>query len=237
MFVGLKGTGISGAAILKEDYVGTFNFDSQALICMNQVHGNQVVLIERDIGVYGQVVQVEGEQVQLVNHNVSSPMDIDHAALAGVQDCVESVYFLTADAVISNSNRLVLSVKTADCLPVFMYAAGYMAVVHAGRQGTLLGITERVCRALQFLSADHVDVWFGPASCVMCYEIHKDTHTHFNMVAENKAQIEAVFNKHCIRYVQGDADVLCTQCQSDQFFSYRSGDTNQRNVFYFSKQS
>jgi copper oxidase (laccase) domain-containing protein len=236
MFVGLNGSGISAEAILKDGHVGTSGLNHKALVCMDQVHGNDVVWVkETENGVRGSLLQFPATGIEIRQDSLVSNLDLDHPAYRGYKDKVTDTFCFRSDALISNAKDIVLAVKTADCLPVFMYGAGYMAVVHAGRQGTLLGITDRVCRALQCLGADHVDVWFGPASCVMCYEIHKDTHTHFNLLAENKAQIEAVFNKHCIRYVQGDTEYLCTQCQPDRFFSYRLGDTHKRNVFYFSK--
>jgi copper oxidase (laccase) domain-containing protein len=236
MFVGLNETGVAAAAILKDRHIGVEVLAATSLVCMHQVHGNDVVLVkETECGVQGNLLRFREEGIEIDQDSLISNLDVSHPAYKGYKDQdIETVCF-RSDALISNAKDIALAVKTADCLPIFLYGSGYMAVVHAGRQGTLLGITERVCRALQFLGVDHVDVWFGPASCVMCYEIDQDTHTHFNLLAENKAQIEAVFNKRCIRYVQGDTEYLCTQCASDRFFSYRSGDTNQRNVFYFSK--
>src|SRR5512139_1518439 len=57
---------------------------------------------------------------------------------------------LEYDAMITDVPRVFLGIRTADCLPVFIAdrRKKVIAAVHAGRQGTALGITAKVIRKM-----------------------------------------------------------------------------------------
>ena len=143
---------------------------------------------------------------------------------------------VSADALITDDVGLVLSVKTADCLPIFVMGGGYISVIHAGREGTLNYISRYVCELFQALGVEKIDVWFGPCSCVCCYEIDSETATHFDLVLENVVQIVSVYHDD-VHFVNREGHDYCTQCRHDILYSYRMGDMVDRNVFYLKKNN
>lgn len=147
------------------------------------------------------------------------------------------------DALITNVKRLLLGVKTADCVPVILgdEGTGACAAVHAGWRGTLSSI---VPRALERMKAEYgtheqdVRAAIGPSAGACCYEVGAEVIEAFH---ESFPQAETLFTPprdgHALVDLQRanreqliDAGVaeerihtspLCTMCRTDLFFSYR----------------
>ena len=79
------------------------------------------------------------------------------------------------DAVISMCSGVAVGVRTADCVPVLLYAPDIPAVaaVHAGWRGSLGGIVSNAVGQLIHLGADpaRMKAAFGPCICGDCYEV------------------------------------------------------------------
>lgn len=79
------------------------------------------------------------------------------------------------DAVISQCSGVAVGVRTADCVPVLLYAPDIPAVaaVHAGWRGSLGGIVSGTVGLLTHLGADpaRIKAAFGPCICGKCYEV------------------------------------------------------------------
>lgn len=93
-----------------------------------------------------------------------------------------------ADASVTSQKKIVLSVLTADCLPVlFCNEAGTeIAAAHAGWRGLADGILENTVRAMNTKSQDII-VWLGPAAGAAAYEIGIDVHDAFLKHDQNAA--------------------------------------------------
>jgi YfiH family protein len=80
-----------------------------------------------------------------------------------------------ADALVSASADAMLTIRTADCVPILLVApaAHAVAAVHAGWRGLLAGVVERGVAALDDrygAAPDTVQAAVGPAICGTCYE-------------------------------------------------------------------
>jgi copper oxidase (laccase) domain-containing protein len=132
------------------------------------------------------------------------------------------------DAVFTREKNVVLSVRTADCLPVLFYhPSGLVGGIHAGRVGTQKEITAKTFSLLaqQFGLNSEFWIWFGPAICKSCYQIDPVLDIHYDLIEENKAQLNPVLDmKTCHLELSGH----CTSCQNDRFFSYRKEKTDKR---------
>ena len=224
-------SGISAAAFLKHGWVGDPRSD--VLISMDQSHSDTVAFVTVDDG------SIKSEDMRLLDGQlICSPMtslsNFDHANASCFSHLAGS-WVLASDALITTDSSIMISVRTADCLPIFIEGGDYISVIHAGRRGTILGITARVCGLLRFFDVEYIKVWFGPCSCLLCYEIDRDTQTHFDLVAENKAQILRMYE--AAQFINGRGHRWCTQCDSSLLYSYRCGDLVDRNVFYFKRFS
>jgi len=104
----------------------------------------------------------------------------------------------TADAVVSNESGLILTIETADCLPVLIVDKHLRAIaaVHAGRKGILKGIIEETVKKLKLeygCKPSNLLVAIGPGICGSSYEVSYECIIPFNQtIPEAK---NAVFQK------------------------------------------
>jgi len=158
----------------------------------------------------------QAKNLSLVN------MQQEHAGAFAIVDNKQQQIYEHVDALITKTPGVFLTVKAADCLPILCYhPSGVIAVIHAGRAGTTKQITRRTLVALkeQFGISENLKIWFGPRICTECYQIDKKTNKHYDLVAENRKQVEAVFSDLQAEIVTSE---YCTACDNDQWYSYRT---------------
>jgi YfiH family protein len=152
----------------------------------------------------------------------------------------ETVY---CDALTTATPRILVGVKTADCVPILLADArtGACAAVHAGWRGTVSSI---VARTIESMSVEYgsraadLRAAIGPAAGGCCYEVGtevieafrekfpgsdslftptRDNHALVDLQRANREQLTAAglspTNIHTAP--------LCTMCRTDLFFSYR----------------
>ncbi len=127
----------------------------------------------------------------------------------------------TCDAIITQEKNVLLSVKTADCLPVLIYhPSGIIAAIHAGRKSTDLHILELCIKEMQSLcqSKKEFHIWFGPHISECEYEINKKTKKHYNLTEKNSAQIWGLLDRNTTHFIKHPA---CTVRHNNLFYSYR----------------
>jgi purine-nucleoside/S-methyl-5'-thioadenosine phosphorylase / adenosine deaminase len=163
-----------------------------------------------------------------------------------------------ADAAITASIGVLLSVLTADCVPVLMVApvAHIAAAVHAGWRGTLAGIVphtvERLCRE-HGVSPKGLHVALGPAIDGCCYEVDMEIgdsiESRWGALPEavrrvsggiaSKAMVDlrgvniALLRRAGVPHTQIASIGPCTRCSPDGFFSHRGagGVTGRQGTF------
>ncbi|MBM4340079.1 MAG: peptidoglycan editing factor PgeF [Deltaproteobacteria bacterium] len=143
---------------------------------------------------------------------------------------------LKYDAMITNIPRHFLGIQTADCIPIFMVdqRKRLITAIHAGRQGTALGITKKALTKMKEwgCSEDDLLITLGPSIGPCCYEIDEKVFLKewepfsihkgmgkwmLDLARINIAQLKEVGVKEG-QIFQVD---LCTRCHRDLFFSYR----------------
>ncbi len=107
------------------------------------------------------------------------------------------------DALISLAPGVRIGVRTADCVPLLLYAPDLEAVaaVHAGWKGTLGGIVTATVERLAALGASPsmMKAAFGPSICGDCYEVSQELADEFRragfadcLAGERNVSLEAV---------------------------------------------
>jgi len=158
----------------------------------------------------------------------------DRAVVAVKKDLERGVSLPEADGIIGREADLPVAVRTADCLPVFLYDPVRRAIglVHAGWRGTRAGIVGKtLAKMTQEWGTRPEDVLaaFGPAIGSCCYEVGSEFHEHFpediieregriflDLPGANRRQLTAVgLRPDNIRECG-----ICTCCR-DEWFSYR----------------
>jgi YfiH family protein len=176
--------------------------------------------------------QVHGTDVRVVNSE--SDARPKPGVLGDEQYC---------DALISNTPNVLLTVKTADCVPVLIgdQNSRAFAAIHAGWRGTSSAIVKAAIKNLESeygARPSEMRAAIGPAANVCCYEVGSDVinvfkerfpaadnlfvptregHAQIDLHAANRnLLIEAGLSPERIH-----AAPLCTMDRNDLFFSYR----------------
>lgn len=137
------------------------------------------------------------------------------------------------DAVLTREPGLVLTIQTADCLPVYLIDPIQMVVglVHAGWRGSRAGIVSKTVRQMMrdFGSAPtDIQVFIGPSIGPCCYEVDQNVSGQFDphylsgtwldlwQYTEDQIQKVGIHRKKIYRAN------LCTRCHTNWFFSHRA---------------
>lgn len=147
------------------------------------------------------------------------------------------------DALVSNTPKILLAVKTADCVPVLIGdpKTGAFAAVHAGWRGTASSIVTVAIRRLQQEFGAHpadLRAAIGPAANGCCYEVGGEVidlfkerfpgsdelftptragHARIDLHRSNRHQLAAAGVLSDRIHIAP----LCTMDRTDLFFSYR----------------
>ena len=141
-----------------------------------------------------------------------------------------------ADAVLTNRKDLYLTVRVADCLPIYLYDSANQVVglIHAGWRGTLLEIAKRALSQARMrlgLNPADCDIFFGPCIKACCYEISPEVAVLFPQnsvqVRDNRFYLDLCQENHRQLIEAGiDPDKIhmadqCTCCNPEFYYSYR----------------
>ena len=146
-----------------------------------------------------------------------------------------------ADASWTDQPNTVLTVMTADCLPLLVsdYAGTVVAAIHAGWKGLLNQIIVKTLAKLP-VANDQLQVWIGPAISQPCFEVGEDLYQQFIEV-DNRYSVFfaqqpntsepskwllnlpglAEFQLHNSGVKSVYQSHLCSYQQTDWFYSYR----------------
>ncbi len=134
------------------------------------------------------------------------------------------------DALITDQPGLAITIRTADCYPIFLADSQNKAIaaIHAGWRGTA---GEIVIKTLEKMRSEFgtqpsdISAAIGPGIGVCCYEVGEDVskqfgfavRTHLDLMSENRKQLESVG----VPARNIEALGVCTFCDTERFFSYR----------------
>ena len=185
--------------------------------------------------------QVHGTDVRLVRD------EMDARGPTGARG--ETEY---CDALITDAPRVLIGVKTADCVPILLGDARTLAVaaIHAGWRGTLaLIVAKTIERMREQYGTRAVDIRaaIGPAARGCCYEVGAEVIEAFTksfpggdeLLTETRAGHALIDLQRANRQQLIAAGVsqerihvapLCTMCRTDLFFSYRREKSQQGRV-------
>ncbi len=202
----------------------------------------------------------QSEVVALNRRRVADAMGVDQNNLIGVHQ-VHSPKVVTvdqpfdgekpkADAVVTATPGLALTILTADCQPVLFAdpTAGVIGAAHAGWRGALDGVLEATLDAMEALGASRAatSAVIGPTISQRAYEVGPEFMDAFLAESPQNARFFAqgqgdrlqfdlpAYGLHRLRTAGiGDAEWSrhCTYSDSDRFFSYRRA-THAKEVDY-----
>ena len=229
-FVSAFSTRLGGCSPFPENDLNLAGFDEDSAENIRENRRRFLSLLEGDWKLEA-CWQVHGTNVRVVR---STDEPAPHA-VGETERC---------DALATNLRRVLLGVKTADCVPVLLGDArtGACAAVHAGWRGTSSSIVARaLARMKEEYGTDARDVVasVGPAALGCCYEVGaevceifkanfpedadaiftptRDGHALVDLHEANRRQLV----RAGVRAENVSLAPLCTMCRTDLFFSYR----------------
>lgn len=145
------------------------------------------------------------------------------------------------DGLVSATENLLLSVRSADCVPILLYdpVQKVCGAVHAGWRGTVGGIAANAVREMQRHGclAEQILVAIGPCIGACCYEVGTEVYDAFLQV---DTCFDACFapsgERHMLDLTQANKLFLtrvgvwashidsfdgCTRCDGTEWFSHR----------------
>jgi YfiH family protein len=151
--------------------------------------------------------------------------------------------FPEADGVISLDPSMVLCIRTADCVPLLMWAEDtpIIAAVHAGWRGLAQRIVSKTVDLMRAEGAHHIHVSMGPSIGPCCYAVGSEVFDALEAVPERTLDGRPSVDLHRVATLQAknagiSPDMIhqvqaCTYCNKDSFFSYRrEGEHTGRNI-------
>ncbi len=162
-------------------------------------------------------------------------------------------YEYGVDGMVSQTKNLLLSVRTADCVPVLLCnkQGTVCAAVHAGWRGTVGGITKNAVELMVEKGAKKQDILAAIGPCIgeCCYEVGKELldgfvsvspeYSRFFKPAGEKYMLDLNYANQYILHQAGIPDEniavlgLCTKCRADEFFSHRRQGKNRGTLGAF----
>ncbi len=153
----------------------------------------------------------------------------------------------TGDGLVVLEPGVIGVIKTADCLPVILYAPDYpaCAIVHAGWRGTALRISRQAVAAMVGLgvAAASMRALIGPGIGPCCYNVGEDVIAAFKAAGNSdevfarRGDLTFLDLKKANRQIlmaEGIHDIddanLCTSCRKALFFSARRDGQRGRQI-------
>lgn len=144
------------------------------------------------------------------------------------------------DGIITQVHGKLLSVLTADCVPIIFYDTeeSIVGISHQGWKGTLQKLPQKMISRMKELGSTpaNIKVIIGPAINQCCYEVGAEVVDTFttefsdsSIFSRNEGRVSLNLlkaNYHTIvtsGILQNNIDYFpfCTSCQEKQFWSYR----------------
>lgn len=155
--------------------------------------------------------------------------------------------YADADCLVTQSPDIVLTLKAADCVPVYFLEPQekIIGLAHSGWRGTVGGIVIKTIDLMQKNGADirKILVYLGPAIGICCYEVKDEVAKHFDNRAKKKLyrdkwkvglnqQIKMQLVELGIKNSNIRLSKICT-FESDECHSYRRDGEKSSRMFAF----
>lgn len=171
--------------------------------------------------------QTHSDHISIITHKKQSWLS--EISQHAIENC---------DALITNQKGIMLTILTADCVPVLLFDPinKVVAAIHAGWKGTQQAIVFKTVKKMQHtFNTDPTDIIAGIAPSIgkCCYEVDWNVAKHFKDIDnayENKGEKQMLDLPHINKIQLLNAGVkeehielsnLCTACEVDDYFSYR----------------
>lgn len=164
--------------------------------------------------------------------------------VAAEETAAESSFPEEADGAVTNVCCLALTVRTADCLPIFIFdpRRKCIGLIHAGWRGARQEIPSRAVRLLEKrfgCRPQDIRVAFGPAIRPCCYAVGEEFKDYFPDETMERGEkryfdLPKASRNQLLRCGIKEANIfdcgICTCCDTDYFSYRREGERTGRMI-------
>lgn len=181
------------------------------------------------------------DAINLADRPVSQVHQIHGNEIVTLRDGDAPARHQKADGLLSDSPQTVLSVRTADCVPILIASGSghWVAAVHAGWRGIVVGVLPAAISELHRhgVPVDQIVVAVGPCIGPAAFEVGAEVAEEFRRVFADEAPItrkpgershvdlcaaaELQARRCGVPAANIDAAQKCTVAHADLFFSHR----------------
>ncbi|PKL16357.1 MAG: peptidoglycan editing factor PgeF [Spirochaetae bacterium HGW-Spirochaetae-5] len=219
--------GVTGRKINSIDYNGTYSeirtAEKQILSGITGIESRNIVMLDQ---VHGSMI------IHVLNHPSSDLLSAGEA-----------------DGLITAIKGVALVIRTADCVPLFLYdpEKSVLGAVHSGWKGASFNITAKCVKEMVFLyGSEPADIraFILPSIGPESYEVNEDVACHFpeNTISVNGklhvdlwGSVENSLKKEGVRAENIFNPRICNRIDHENFFSHRFGDAGRNLNFAFMK--
>ena len=176
---------------------------------------------------YSVAHQTHSENIKIITQKKTQGW---HTQEDAIEDC---------DALITSLKGVVLSILTADCVPILLYDTQkeIIAGVHAGWRGTKAEIVAKtVIKMQEVYGSNPQDILAGIAPSIghCCYEVGEEVVAHFEATPQSftkqpqgkyKLDLPSLNKQQLLKAGLLAENIemsdICTACEVQRFFSYR----------------
>ncbi|GEM_PF-5755142 len=153
--------------------------------------------------------------------------------------------YFEGDAIVTEL-KYPIAVRTADCLPIFIYSdrGDFVSVVHSGWRGTAKKILEKSVNFISHkfkTSIEELNFIFGVSICHKCYQVGEDMKAQF--IKDFGEEGSDLFVRDRFYLKRANIRILkklgvksskiyninrCSVCDNDSFHSFRKEQTDKR---------
>jgi YfiH family protein len=148
---------------------------------------------------------------------------------------------IPADGIFSQSHDDILMIKTADCIPLFIYDGNTAAVLHLGWRGIVGGIIANIKQSIPQLDIPKSKIVIGPGIRKCCFAVSPEVALIFESKYRDKREgkyyidLEAMvideLKKIGFEYISSLN--ACTYCETDIFYSFRREGNDVRHLLSY----
>ncbi|MBN1285333.1 MAG: peptidoglycan editing factor PgeF [Anaerolineae bacterium] len=161
--------------------------------------------------------------------------------IVATEPTLDRDHLVRADGIITDRPNLALTMRFADCTPIFLHdpVRGVIGLAHAGWRGTVVGAgPSAVCKMVEVFGCRPADIWagIGPSIGPARYEVGPEVVTAVREAFEYAGglvrrvgsgfylDLWAANQLALLRVGVGRVDVagICTASRTDEFFSHRA---------------
>jgi len=206
------------------------NLERNLYLCLELLEQNIPMVIALNLWDETKHLGIHIDEKKLVIPNQTHSAFVKRVNKPGIYEDTDGLY--------TDNMEVILSVQTADCLPVFLYEPErkIIAIVHAGWQGSKKGIILKTLEKLEIESETQTNklrVAIGPGIQSSCFELREDVFSKYpaeflyehedpeKKYLDLQSFVKSQFTSRGVIESNIFVDSSCTHCENLKYYSYR----------------